>query len=57
MRNDILSLAVLAILAAAPAYADDDLDVSSFEYVDVIETDEGSILRGVITEQTPRSTS
>lgn len=53
MRNEIATLFVLAALAA-PARADDDVDVSAFEYVDVIETDEGSILRGVITEQTPK---
>jgi hypothetical protein len=50
-----LSCFLLVIVATARVYAD-DLDVSAFEFVDVIETAEGSVLRGVVTEQTPNVT-
>lgn len=54
MRNSALVSLILLAAVPAIAHADDDVDVAAFEYVDVIETEEGSILRGVITEQTPK---
>ena len=42
------------ILAASVSHAlADDIDVKSFEYLDVIETTDGSIWKGVVVEQTP----
>ena len=35
------------------AVADDAIDVAAFDYWDVIETNDGSIWKGVIVEQTP----
>lgn len=54
MRNSAIVSLILLAAVPAIAHADDDVDVAAFEYVDVIETEEGSILRGVITEQTPK---
>ena len=46
----VASLLVLARLA----HADDaEVDVKSFEYVDVVETTDGSVWKGVIVEQSP----
>jgi hypothetical protein len=42
-----------ALLFATPTAFAEDVDISSFEYVDVIETNDGSVLRGVILEQEP----
>jgi hypothetical protein len=44
------TLATLSVRARAD---NTDLDVRSFEYVDVVETSDGSIWKGVIVEQTP----
>lgn len=45
---------LLVTAAAGRAFADDtDLDVRSFEYVDVIETTDGSVWKGVVIEETP----
>lgn len=52
-RLVFIAVAALAAVATTAARADDDVDVETFEYVDVIETVEGSILKGVVTEQTP----
>jgi hypothetical protein len=42
----------LATFASGHAFAD-DIDVAAFEYVDVVETNDGSVLKGVIFEQEP----
>lgn len=50
----VLTTVFVATLTTVPAPADaDELDVEALEYVDVIETTEGSIWKGFITEQTP----
>lgn len=46
------SLFAFIALTTSQAIAD-DLDVSAFEYIDVIETADGSVLRGVVVEQEP----
>jgi hypothetical protein len=51
-RLTFIAVLVLAAVAVTKSRAD-ELDVAKFEYVDVIETVEGSILKGVVTEQTP----
>ena len=56
MRNTLLVLTLSATLGAAAhrAHADtNDVDVSAFEYIDVIETSDGSVWKGVVVEQTP----
>lgn len=50
MRLPLLLTSVIAVIS--PAYAD-DVQVSDFEYLDVIETSDGSIWKGVIVEQVP----
>ncbi|MGE0549032.1 MAG: hypothetical protein AB7O24_27565 [Kofleriaceae bacterium] len=53
MITKTVLVSVLAIASfPAVAYAD-EVDVNAFEYIDVIETADGSIWKGVITEQTP----
>ncbi len=50
-----LSLLFLALLSA-PGFADDgvtEVDVRAAEFLDVIETADGSIWKGVVVEQTP----
>ena len=41
------------LLETAGIHADDEVDVRSFEYLDVVETADGSIWKGVVVEQTP----
>lgn len=55
MNTKLVLLAALGALALPfVAHAEDsELDVHSFEYVDVIETADGSIWKGVVVEQTP----
>lgn len=57
MKNmtTVFMAAVLALSGTATlATADDsDVDTKSFEYLDVIETNDGSVWKGVIVEQTP----
>jgi len=48
MKRLFLPLILVARLASA-----DDIDVRSFEYLDVIETSDGSVWKGVVVEQTP----
>jgi hypothetical protein len=48
----LVSLAVLSVPVAARA-EDANVDVRSFEYLDVIETTDGSLWKGVVVEQTP----
>src|SRR5262245_36445217 len=44
----LFSLVLLSTRARA-----DDVDVNAFEYLDVVETADGSIWKGVLIEQTP----
>ena len=56
LRTSLLALTLCASLgtAAHRAHADsNDVDVSSFEYIDVVETTDGSVWKGVVVEQTP----
>ena len=56
MRHTLLALTITATLgtAAHRAHADgNDVDVSTFEYIDVVETSDGSVWKGVVIEQTP----
>src|SRR6185312_5387603 len=48
----VASFAVLALARFAHA-EDAEVDVKSFEYVDVVETTDGSVWKGVIVEQSP----
>lgn len=54
-KTTVLMVAALALGGMAPlATADDsDVDTRSFEYLDIIETSDGSVWKGVIVEQTP----
>jgi hypothetical protein len=46
--------ALYVAASVSRAFADDgEVDVKSFEYVDVIETADGSIWKGIVVEQTP----
>ena len=47
-----LSLAILAALAPL-AHAEPEVDVKTSEFLDVVETADGSIWKGVLVEQTP----
>ena len=48
------TLFALCTIAALPrAHADDEIDVKNAELLDVVETSDGSIWKGVIVEQTP----
>jgi len=49
------ALLVCLAIAALPArvHAEGDVDVRAFEYLDVIETADGSVWKGVVVEQTP----
>jgi hypothetical protein len=52
MKTLSLSLAILT--AAAPlARAEEEIDVKASEFLDVVETADGSIWKGVLVEQTP----
>lgn len=54
MRTSLLALTILTSLGAHRAHADtNDVDVSAFEYIDVVETSDGSVWKGVVIEQTP----
>jgi len=56
LRTLLLSLSITASLtgAAHRAHADSsDVDISAFEYIDVVETSDGSIWKGVVVEQQP----
>jgi len=53
LRSALLaSLAVLSLPVAASA-EDLSVDIRAFEYVDVIETVDGNVWKGVVVEQTP----
>ena len=50
----ILLVASCLTSVASRVHADDtDIEVKSFEYIDVVETTDGSIWKGVIVEQSP----
>jgi len=55
VRNPTAWLASLAVLLlpATVRAEDANIEVRSFEYLDVIETAEGSVWKGVVVEQTP----
>jgi hypothetical protein len=55
IKNATLFLAAaLSFATVAPVLADEgDVDIRSFEYLDVLETNDGSVWKGVIVEQTP----
>ena len=49
-----LTAALCLVAASSRVHAEDaEVDVKSFEYVDVVETADGSTWKGVIVEQTP----
>lgn len=52
--KDLSKLVIALALSASstPAFAD-DVDVSAFEWIDVIETKDGSVVKGVVFEQEP----
>lgn len=53
-RNTYLAAFLCLAAASSRARADEgEVDVRSFEYVDVVETADGSIWKGVVVEQTP----
>ena len=49
----LLATCSLAVLSTRVHADDSEIDVRSFEYVDVVETSDGSVWKGVIVEQTP----
>ena len=55
MNTKTYLIAVLCLASASSrVHADDsEVDVRSFEYVDVVETTDGSVWKGVVVEQTP----
>ncbi|HTJ42679.1 MAG TPA: hypothetical protein VL463_11325 [Kofleriaceae bacterium] len=55
MKHLAAGLILVALGAAAHvAHADDtDIDVRSFDYLDVVETSDGSVWKGIVVEQTP----
>jgi hypothetical protein len=56
MRTVLISLCLGTSLlgAAHRAHADgSDVDITAFEYIDVVETSDGSIWKGVVVEQQP----
>ncbi len=53
-KTHLFAALCLAASVARVAHADDgEVDVRAFEYLDVIETTDGSIWKGVLVEQTP----
>jgi opacity protein-like surface antigen len=54
MGKTYLVAALCLAASMSRAFAEDaEIDIRSFEYVDVIETADGSIWKGVVVEQTP----
>ncbi|HTR55059.1 MAG TPA: hypothetical protein VMJ10_30445 [Kofleriaceae bacterium] len=49
----LFAICSLAVVPGRARADEPELDVRSFEYVDVIETSDGSVWKGVIVEQTP----
>jgi opacity protein-like surface antigen len=52
-KNFVLAALCLAASVSRVHAENDDVDIQAFEYVDVIETTDGSIWKGVVVEQTP----
>ena len=53
-QHILLSLVTATACFTGRALADsNDVDVKSFEYLDVVETTDGSVWKGVVVEQTP----
>jgi len=52
-RDLLHSVIVASLLWSAGSSHADDLDINSMEFVDVVETVEGSVWKGVVTEQAP----
>ena len=54
MNLAIRRVLLVSFVLATRAYADDaEVDIKSFDYVDVVETTDGSVWKGVIVEQEP----
>ncbi|MGE5186494.1 MAG: hypothetical protein ACM31C_30770 [Acidobacteriota bacterium] len=54
MMKTYLAAALCLLAASSRVHADDtEVDVRSFEYVDVVETTDGSVWKGIVVEQTP----
>jgi hypothetical protein len=54
MKHIVFSGLVVAALASLAHVAHaDDVDIRSFEYLDVVETTDGSVWKGVVVEQQP----
>jgi len=54
MNRTYFAAVLLVAAVSTRVHADDgEVDVHSFEYVDVVETADGSIWKGVVVEQTP----
>jgi hypothetical protein len=49
----VVALCLFGTASPAAAQGVDEVDVRSFEYLDVIETSDGSVWKGVIVEQVP----
>ena len=52
-KTHVLAAMLLAASVSKAFAGDGEIDIRSFEYVDVIETADGSIWKGVVVEQTP----
>lgn len=53
MTGENFVLAAFCLAATVSRAHADDVDIQAFEYVDVIETTDGSIWKGVVVEETP----
>ena len=53
MRSREILVLVTALSLSAGSSQADELDIAAMEFVDVVETVEGSIWKGVVTEQAP----
>jgi opacity protein-like surface antigen len=54
MKNILFAALTLSATLTGRAFADtNEVDVKSFEYLDVVETQDGSVWKGVVVEQTP----
>src|SRR5687768_12271468 len=53
VKHILAAVLCLGGMASVASANDGDVDIRSFEYLDVIETSDGSVWKGVIVEQTP----
>lgn len=53
MKHMVAGLVVVALASLAHAAHADDVDIRSFDYLDVVETSDGSVWKGVVIEQEP----